>query len=110
MAAALVSAFTGHLLRVDLAMTGELTLSGDVLPVGSIRDKVLAAHRCGLTRVLLPEQNRQDVDEKLGADLPHALEVHYVATMDGLLELALQPAHTSRPRRPRRNGSRSPRR
>ena len=91
-------------------MTGEIALSGHVLPVGGIRDKVLAAHRCGLTRVILPEQNRQDVDEKLGADIPRALDVLYVTTMDGLLELALRPAHTSRTRRPRRCGSRTPRR
>ena len=91
-AALLVSACTGRPLRAGLAMTGEIALSGHVLPVGGIRDKVLAAHRCGRTRVILPEQNRQDVDEKLGADLPRALEVHYVATMDGLLELALRPA------------------
>ena len=110
MAAALVSACTGRPLRAGLAMTGEITLSGQVLPVGGIRDKVLAAHRCGLTRVFLPEQNRQDVDEKLGADLPRTLEVLYVTTMDGLLELALRPAHTSRTRRPRRGGNRSPRR
>ena len=58
----------------------------------------------------LPERNRQDVDEKLGADLPRALDVLYVTTMNGLLELALRPAHTSRTRRPRRCGSRTPRR
>ncbi len=109
MAAALVSACTGRPLHAGLAMTGEITLSGDVLPVGSIRDKVLAAHRCGLTRVLLPERNRQDVDEKLGADLPHTLEVHYVATMDGLLDLAL-PSVPCRTRSPCRGGSRTPRR
>ena len=62
-AAALVSACTGRPLRAGLAMTGEITLSGHVLPVGGIRDKVLAAHRCGLTRVILPHRNRQDVDE-----------------------------------------------
>ena len=110
MAAALVSACTGRPLRAGLAMTGEITLSGHVLPVGGIRDKVLAAHRCGLTRVLLPDRNRQDVDEKLGADLPRPLEVHYVTTMDGLLERALRPEHTSRTRRSRRGANRSARR
>ena len=70
MAAALASAFTGRPLRGGLAMTGEITLSGQVLPVGGIRDKVLAAHRCGLTRVILPHRNRQQVDEMLGDDLP----------------------------------------
>ena len=109
MAAALVSACTGRPLHAGTAMTGEITLSGHVLPVGGIRDKVLAAHRCGLTCVILPERNRQDVDEKLGADLPRALDVHYVTTMDGLLDRALRSA-PCRTRRPRRGGSRSPRR
>ena len=70
LAAALASAFTGRPLRGGLAMTGEITLSGQVLPVGGIRDKVLAAHRCGLTCVILPHRNRQQIDEKLGDDLP----------------------------------------
>ena len=110
MVAALVSACTGRPLRAGLAMTGEITLSGHVLPVGAIRDKVLAAHRCGLTRVILPEGNRRQVHEQLGGDLPRALEVHYVTGIDDLLELALRPAPTCRTRRPRRGGNRSPRR
>ena len=110
MVAALVSACTGRPLRDGLAMTGEITLSGHVLPVGAIRDKVLAAHRCGLTRVILPEGNRRQVHEKLGGDLPRALEVHYVAGIDDLLDLVLRPAPTCRTRCPRRGGNRSPRR
>ena len=110
MAAALVSVFTGRPLRGGLAMTGEITLSGQVLPVGGIRDKVLAAHRCGLTRVILPHRNRQQVDEMLGDDLPRTLEVLYVTGIDGLLDLALRPAPTCRARRPRRGGARSLRR
>ena len=110
MAAALASVFTGRPLRGGLAMTGEITLSGQVLPVGGIRDKVLAAHRCGLTRVILPHRNRQQVDEMLGDDLPRTLDVHYVTGIDGLLDLALRPAPTCRARRPRRGGARSLRR
>ena len=110
LAAALASAFTGRPVRGGLAMTGEITLSGQVLPVGGIRDKVLAAHRCGLTRVILPHRNRQQVDEMLGDDLPRTLDVHYVTGIDGLLDLALRPAPTFRARRPRRGGARSLRR
>ena len=110
LAAALVSVFTGRPLRGGLAMTGEITLSGQVLPVGGIRDKVLAAHRCGLTRVILPHRNRQQVDEMLGGDLPRTLEVLYVTGIDGLLDLALRPAPTCRARRPRRGGARPLRR
>ena len=110
MVAALVSACTGRPLRAGLAMTGEITLSGHVLPVGAIRDKMLAAHRCGLTGVILPERNRREVLEELGGDLPRALEVHYVTGIDDLLDLALRPAPTCRSRRPRRGGNRSPRR
>ena len=92
MAAALVSAFTGRVVRGDLAMTGEITLSGQVLPVGGIKEKVLAAHRCGIARVVLPQQNQKQVDEDLGADLRRAVEVHYVTQVDDLLTLALRPA------------------
>ena len=92
MAAALVSALTGRAVRGDLAMTGEITLAGQVLPVGGIKEKVLAAHRCGLARVVLPRENRKQVHEDLGDDLRRAVEVHYVSRLDELLELVLQPA------------------
>ena len=74
-AAALVSAFTRRPLRGGIAMTGELTLSGQVLPVGGIAEKVLAAHRCGLARVILPERNRKQVDEDLDDELRRAVAV-----------------------------------
>ena len=90
MAAALVSAFTRRPVRGDLAMTGEITLCGQVLPVGGIEEKVLAAHRCGLARVVLPRQNRKQVDEDLGDDLRRAVAVDYVTRIDEVLELALQ--------------------
>ena len=88
--AALVSAFTGRVVRGGLAMTGEITLAGQVLPVGGITQKVLAAHRCGLAGVILPRENRKEVDEDLGDGLRDAVEFHYVARIDDLLELALQ--------------------
>ena len=78
MAAALLSAMTGRVVRGDLAMTGEVTLSGQVLRVGGIGEKVLAAHRCGLAGVILPWGNRREVDEDLGDELRRAVEVHQV--------------------------------
>lgn len=60
---ALVSLFAKRSVRADTAMTGEMTLRGLVLPVGGIKDKILAAHRCGIRRVILPERNRKDLQE-----------------------------------------------
>ena len=91
MAAALVSAFTRRPVRTDVAMTGEITLGGQVLPVGGIAEKVLAAHRGGLAHVILPRQNRTQVDSDLGDDLRHVVAVDYVTQVDELLELALRP-------------------
>ena len=90
MAAALVSAFTRRPVRTDVAMTGEITLGGQVLPVGGIAEKMLAAHRGGLARVILPRQNRKQVGEDLGDDLRRVVEVDYVTRVDELLELVLQ--------------------
>ncbi len=88
----MVSALTGRVVRGDLAMTGEITLSGQILAVAGIREKVLAAHRCGLARVILPRQNRKQVDEGLGHDLRRAVAIDYVTWIDELLELAVRPA------------------
>jgi ATP-dependent Lon protease len=63
MLCALVSAITGRVVRQDIAMTGEVTLRGDVLPVGGIKEKVLAARRAGIHTVILPELNRKDLEE-----------------------------------------------
>ena len=93
--AAMVSALTGRAVRGDLAMTGEITLSGQVLPVAGIREKVLAAHRYGLARVILPRENERQVAEELGDDLRRAVEVHYVAQVDGLLDWALRRPSSS---------------
>ncbi|MCA9522411.1 MAG: endopeptidase La [Myxococcales bacterium] len=85
---ALVSLFIGERVRDDLAMTGELTLRGLVLPVGGIKDKVLAARRSGIEQILLPERNRKDL-----ADVPENarkdLTFHFVETIDDVLRLAL---------------------
>ena len=92
MVAALVSAFTGRVVRGDLAMTGEITLGGHVLPVGAIKEKVLAAHRYGLARVVLPHRNKKQIDEQLGDDLRRAVAIDYVTRIDEVLDVALQRA------------------
>ena len=63
MCIALISALTGKAVRGDIAMTGEITLRGNVMPVGGIREKVLAAHRAGIKKVLLPKECEKDLDE-----------------------------------------------
>jgi len=91
MVAALASALAGRPVRGDVAMTGELTLSGRVLPVGGIKEKVLAARRVGINTVLLPRQNEKNIKEDLTEELRRGLVVHYVDEMDEVLALALTP-------------------
>jgi ATP-dependent Lon protease len=91
MATALVSLFTRRKVRAKLAMTGELSLLGKVLPVGGIKEKLLAAHRSGITKVILPFGNKKDL-----YDVPDfvkdQLEIHFVKRLDEVLELALDGA------------------
>ena len=87
-----MSVLTGRPLRGDVAMTGEIGLGGQMLPVAGIREKVLAAHRWGLARVILPRQNRKQVNEDLGDELRRAVAVDYVTRIHELLELALRRA------------------
>ena len=89
MVTALVSELTGRPVRGDLAMTGEITLSGNVLPVGGVKEKVLAARRVGIVEVILPAQNEKNVNEDLSEDLRREINVHYVSMVDEVLELAL---------------------
>jgi ATP-dependent Lon protease len=77
--------------RGDVAMTGEITLSGKVLPVGGIKEKVLAARRNGLQTILLPHQNEKSINEDLSEDLRRDLDIHFVSTIDEVLALALTP-------------------
>jgi ATP-dependent Lon protease len=91
MVTALASALTGRPVRGDVAMTGEITLSGRVLPVGGIKEKVLAARRHGVHEVILPRQNEKNVREELTEELRHGLTVHYVDEMDEVLKLAIAP-------------------
>ena len=88
MATALASALTGKAVRHDVAMTGEITLRGTVLPVGGIKEKVIAAHRAGIKKILLPEENKRDMD-----DVPQSVKDDvtfvFVHHMDEVLEQAL---------------------
>ncbi len=90
-ATALVSAFTGRAVQRDVGMTGEITLRGRVLPIGGVREKVLAAHRAGLKTVILPKRNMKDL-----VDIPKRarseLTIVSVEHMDQVLEIALLPA------------------
>jgi ATP-dependent Lon protease len=88
---ALVSLLSNRPVRPDTAMTGECSLRGRVLPVGGIKAKVLAAHRAGIRRVILPEQNRRDIDD-VPADVLSDLEVVFATDMSDVLDAALQPA------------------
>ncbi len=84
---ALVSVLTGRAVRNDLAMTGEITLRGAVLPVGGIREKLLAAHRAGVRTVILPEKNRRDLDE-VPEKVQREMTFHFVREMEDVLRLA----------------------
>ncbi|HZT95464.1 MAG TPA: endopeptidase La [Chloroflexota bacterium] len=88
LATALVSAFTGRPVRRDVAMTGEVTLRGNVLPIGGLKDKTLAAHRAGIRTVLLPKKNLKDVEE-IPEDVRNELTLIPVEHMDEVLEKAL---------------------
>jgi ATP-dependent Lon protease len=94
-ATALASELTRRPVRGDLAMTGEITLSGRVLPVGGIKEKVLAARRAGLREVILPRQNEKNVKEDLTEELRRDLTIHYVQAVDEVLLLALLPGATT---------------
>ena len=101
MVTALASQLTGRPVRGDIAMTGEITLSGRVLPVGGIKEKVLAARRHGITEVILPRQNEKHINEDLTDELRRELTIHYVIHIEEVLAIALQPSsaqtHTGLP-------------
>jgi ATP-dependent Lon protease len=91
MATALASLATNRPVRHDVAMTGEITLTGRILPVGGIKEKVLAAKEAGITEIILPAQNEKDLVE-IPEHIRNALRFHFVENMDEVLELALLPA------------------
>jgi ATP-dependent Lon protease len=91
MVTALTSLLSGRPVKHTVGMTGEVTLQGRVLPIGGLKQKVLAAHAAGLTDVILPERNRQDLDD-VPEDVREQMTFHPVMSIDEVLEVALEPA------------------
>ena len=88
MATSIVSAFTGNKVRERTAMTGEITLRGKVLPVGGIKEKILAAKRAGITDIILSEENRRDVED-INERYLKGLTFHYVNTVLDVINIAV---------------------
>jgi ATP-dependent Lon protease len=95
MATALVSALSGRPVRRDVAMTGEITLRGRVLPIGGVKEKVLGAHRAGSTTIILPKQNEADIED-IPEEVRNLLHFRFVQNLDEVFEIALLPATESR--------------
>ncbi|MFJ4923542.1 endopeptidase La [Streptomyces sp. NPDC088725] len=93
MTTALASLLSGRQVRTDVAMTGEVSLTGRVLPIGGLKQKLLAAHRAGITTVVIPKRNEADLDD-VPAEILDKLEVHPVTDVRQVLEIALSPAQT----------------
>jgi ATP-dependent Lon protease len=93
MTTALASLLSGRPVRHTVGMTGEVTLQGRVLPIGGLKQKVLAAHAAGLTDVILPERNRADLDD-VPEEVREAMTFHPVMSIDEVLDVALEPAQT----------------
>jgi ATP-dependent Lon protease len=117
MACALASLVTGRPVRPDVGMTGEITLRGRVLPIGGVKEKMLAAHRAGLKVVLLPRRNERDLDE-VPEEVRREMQFIFVDTVDDILGAALEPKAAARKRagpgrqkaKAQSNGRRHPRR
>src|SRR5207344_1228652 len=91
MSTALVSAMSGRPVRKDVAMTGEITLRGRVMPIGGLKEKVLGAHRAGIKDIVLPKDNEGDLED-IPEDVRQALKFHPVSTLDEVFAIALMPA------------------
>src|SRR5438552_14958425 len=90
MATAIVSALTGRRVRRDVAMTGEITLRGRVLPIGGVKEKLLAAHRAGIKTFILPDKNRKDLVD-VPKEVIDTVDIKPVSNIDARLQLALLP-------------------
>ena len=86
---ALISTFTNRAVRHDIGMTGEITLRGQVLPIGGLREKSIAAHRSGLKKILIPYDNLKDTDE-VPVSVKNSLEIIPVKTIDEIIDIVLK--------------------
>jgi ATP-dependent Lon protease len=91
MSTALVSAMSGRPVRKDVAMTGEITLRGRVLPIGGVKEKVLGAHRAGIKHIILPKDNEADIED-IPEDVRQQLDFHCLETLDEVFDIALLPS------------------
>ena len=106
MTSAIASLLSGRPIKPALAMTGEVTLSGKVLPVGGIKEKVLAARRAGIRTVILPERNRKDLFEDIPEDLRRDMSFIFARNVNEVLDAALTPMDAPKPSKNGRNGAR----
>jgi ATP-dependent Lon protease len=95
-ATSITSALTSIPVRADIAMTGEITVRGKVLPIGGLKEKILAAHRHGIREVLLPEDNQKDLPD-IPENIRGEMKLHFVSSMDEVLKLALEREIESSP-------------
>ena len=96
MVTSLASAFTQRKVKKNLAMTGEITLRGKVLPVGGIKEKILAAKRAGITEIILSEENKKNLEE-IKDDYLKGLKFHFVKTIMDVIDIALLKAKVDKP-------------
>jgi ATP-dependent Lon protease len=89
LATTIVSALTRIPVRNDVAMTGEITLRGKVLPIGGVKEKLLAAHRAGIKNIILPKENEKDLED-IPQDILSSMSINLVETMDEVLQVALE--------------------
>jgi ATP-dependent Lon protease len=90
---------SGRPVRRDVAMTGEITLRGRVMPIGGVKEKVLGAHRAGITTIILPKDNEADMED-IPEDVRKQLQFHCVSTLDEVFAIALMPVPNTEPVKP----------
>jgi ATP-dependent Lon protease len=107
MATALVSALSGRKIRRDVAMTGELTLTGRVLPIGGLKEKILGAIRAGIDEIIMPLDNEADLDD-LQEEVRNSLTIHFVEDLDQVIKIALRSEKAEKKTAKRKTAKRKP--